>query len=107
MLALAVSLLAVAALGLLALPRGTPGPGRRAALLAAALVLVAASAAGSHAIARTEDRPMLLAATALHQAGAALWVGGLPALLAALRLRPETAGWSGGATPASPPPASR
>ena len=90
-LALAVSLLAVAAIGLLALPRGTPGPGRRAALLGATLVLVAASAAGSHAIARTEDRPLLLAATALHQAGAALWVGGLPALLAALRLRPETA----------------
>jgi putative copper resistance protein D len=53
--------------------------------------VIAASAAGSHAIARTEDRPMLLAATALHQAGAALWLGGLPALLAALRLRPETA----------------
>jgi putative copper resistance protein D len=53
--------------------------------------VIAASAAGSHAIARTEGRPMLLAATALHQAGAALWLGGLPALLAALRLRPETA----------------
>ena len=90
-LALSVALLAVAALGLLALPRGAPPPGRRAALLGAALVVVAASAAGSHAIARTEGRPMLLAATALHQAGAALWLGGLPALLAALRLRPETA----------------
>lgn len=90
-LALSAALLAVAALGLLALPRGAPGPGRRAALLGAALLVVAASAAGSHAIARTEGRPMLLAATALHQAGAALWLGGLPALLAALRLRPETA----------------
>lgn len=90
-LALSVALLAVAALGLLALPRGAPGSGRRAALLGMALAVVAASAAGSHAIARTESRPMLLAATALHQAGAALWIGGLPALLAALRLRPETA----------------
>ena len=90
-LALSAALLAVAALGLLALPRGAPGPGRRAALLGAALVVVAASAAGSHAIARTGGRPMLLAATALHQAGAALWLGGLPALLAALRLQPETA----------------
>jgi copper resistance protein D len=90
-LALAVALLAVAGLGLLALRRGSPGPGRRAALLAAALLVIAASAAGSHAIARTEGRPALLAATALHQAGAALWLGGLPALLAALRLRPETA----------------
>jgi putative copper resistance protein D len=89
--ALAAALLAVAALGLLALPRGAPGPGRRAALLLAALAVIAASAAGSHAIARTEERPMLLAATALHQTGAALWVGGLPSLLAALRLRPETA----------------
>lgn len=90
-LALAAAVLAAAALGLLALPRAAPGPGRRAALLGAALALIAASAAGSHAIARTEDRPMLLAATALHQAGAALWLGGLPALWAALRLRPETA----------------
>ncbi len=90
-LALSAALIGVAALGLLALPRGTPGPNRRAALLGAALVVVCASAAGSHAIARTEGRPMLLAATALHQAGAALWLGGLPALLAALRLRPETA----------------
>lgn len=90
-LALSVALFSVAALGLLAFPRGAPTPGRRAALLGAALAVVAASAAGSHAIARTEGRPMLLAATALHQAGAALWLGGLPALLAALRLRPETA----------------
>ena len=35
---------------------------------------------------------MLLAATALHQAGAALWIGGLPALWAALRLDPVVAG---------------
>jgi putative copper resistance protein D len=46
---------------------------------------------GSHAIARTEDRAMLLAATALHQAGAALWLGGLPCLLAALGLTPASA----------------
>jgi putative copper resistance protein D len=75
----------------LALPGARPGPARIAAMLAAAAALVLAAAAGSHAMARTGDRPLLLAATALHQTGAALWLGGLPALLAALRLDPATA----------------
>lgn len=72
-------------------PGARPEAPRRIALVAAALAVIAASAAGSHAMARTEDRPMLLAATALHQAGAALWLGGLPVLVAALRLDPGTA----------------
>jgi putative copper resistance protein D len=75
----------------LALPGAHPGAARRAGLLLAAAALVLASTATSHAMARTEGRPMLLAATALHQTGAALWLGGLPLLLAALRLDPATA----------------
>lgn len=90
-LAAGAAVIAALALAGLALPRGTPGPARRAALLLGALALLGAATAGSHAVARTEDRAMLLAATALHQAGAALWLGGLPALLAALKLAPETA----------------
>ncbi|MBX9698188.1 MAG: CopD family protein [Acetobacteraceae bacterium] len=68
-----------------------PGGWRRAALLATAAAVILAATASSHAMARTEGRPMLLAATALHATGAALWLGGLPALLATLRLDPATA----------------
>ena len=65
-------------------------PARRLGLLAAAALLLAAAVAGSHAMARTESRGMLMAATFLHQAGAALWIGGLPALWLGFRL-PERA----------------
>jgi len=61
-------------------------PMRRGPLLLVALALLAAAVSGSHAMSRTEDRLPMLAATAVHQAGAALWLGGLPALLMALRL---------------------
>ncbi|MCB4820185.1 CopD family protein [Roseicella aerolata] len=89
--AAALALAAILALLALAAGRGVPGPARRAALLAAALALLAGMMASSHAMARTQDRAMLLAATGLHQLGAALWLGGLPALLASLRLTPGSA----------------
>jgi putative copper resistance protein D len=75
----------------LALPQGPLSAGRRAALLLAAVALLAAATSASHAVAREEGRAGLLAATALHQAGAALWLGGLPALLACLKLPGATA----------------
>lgn len=56
------------------------------AMLLVALGLLVSAVAGSHAMARTEDRLPMLAATFVHQAGAALWLGGLPAFLMALRL---------------------
>ena len=59
----------------LAAPPGVPGPRRRWALLGAAAAVLLAVTFGSHAIARTEERPMLLLATGLHQAGAAFWLG--------------------------------
>jgi len=59
---------------------------RASALLLVAVALLACAVAGSHAMARTEDRLPMLAATFVHQAGAALWLGGLPAFLMALRL---------------------
>ncbi len=90
-LAAAVAALAGLALGALAWPVAPPGRGRRRALLLGALVLLAAATAGSHSVARTGDRAVLMGATALHQAGAALWLGGLPALLAALKLPAATA----------------
>lgn len=75
----ALGVMACAALALLL-------PMRRWPLLAVAAVLLAAAVSGSHAMSRTDDRLPMLAATAIHQAGAALWLGGLPALLLALRL---------------------
>jgi putative copper resistance protein D len=89
----AVAVTAASMLLLLALALGPPppGPARRWGLLAGALALLLGATAGSHAVARTEERTMLLAATALHQLGAALWIGGLPALLASFRLTPASA----------------
>lgn len=79
-------LLAALVVAMLAAPRtAPPPPWRRAALCAASLALLAAAAAGSHAVARPEGRGLLFLATLAHQAGAALWLGGLPPLLGALR----------------------
>ena len=90
-----LDLLAMLVLLALALPREAPGRDRRFALLGAAALVLLAVTFGSHAIARTEGRAMLLAATALHQAGAAFWLGGLPCLIAALRLTPPSARMAG------------
>lgn len=49
--------------------------------LAPAVVIVAASVMTSHSVSRTQDQALLAAATALHQAATAAWVGGLPYLL--------------------------
>jgi putative copper resistance protein D len=53
------------------------GPGAWRALLACALALVGASAVLSHAVARVEDRALLLLLDAAHQVAAAVWIGGL------------------------------
>ncbi|WP_165838927.1 copper resistance D family protein [Roseicella frigidaeris] len=91
MRAAAVTFIATLLIYALALGPDQAGPARRWGLLAAALAVLIGATAGSHAIARTEARPMLLAATGLHQLGAALWIGGLPALLASFRLTPASA----------------
>jgi copper resistance protein D len=57
-------------------------------LLTLALVDLGAGVATSHAAARMEDRGFLLAITALHHAGAAVWIGGLPCFLSAMRRLP-------------------
>ncbi len=49
----------------------------------AAAVLLAATLA-THAAARVQDSALLLGVAALHQFGAALWIGGIPAFLVAL-----------------------
>ena len=85
------ALVAMLALAMLALGGPRPGPGRRAALLVGAAALLLTSSLDSHAIAREHGRVGLLLASALHQAGAGLWLGGLPALYAALALTPAAA----------------
>jgi putative copper resistance protein D len=58
---------------------------RRLPLLCLAALILAASVATSHAMARLDDQALLAAASLLHQLGAALWIGGIPYFLMALR----------------------
>jgi putative copper resistance protein D len=62
----------------------------RVAMVAGVLALVCAAAATSHAAARIDDSGPLLVATAMHQLGAGLWLGGLLCFRLALR-RAESA----------------
>jgi putative copper resistance protein D len=58
-----------------------PGP----VLLLLCGVVLAAALADSHAAARLDGKLAMFAATALHETGAALWLGGLPCFALALR----------------------
>ncbi len=60
-------------------------------LLALAIIDLAAGVATSHAAARVEERGLLIAVTALHHVGAAVWIGGLPCFLSAMRRLPAGA----------------
>ena len=62
-------------------PRQAPWP----VLLALVAVILAAAVMTTHAFARLEDRRILLAASFLHILGAAIWIGGIPAFIMALR----------------------
>lgn len=57
-----------------------------------ALVDLGTGIVTSHAAARLDDQALLLATTALHHVGAAIWIGGLPAFLYALNVVPQGAG---------------
>src|SRR6184192_2035544 len=57
-------------------------------LLLPAAAVVASSVMTSHSMARLEYRAPLVAFTALHQAATAVWLGGLPYLLIAIRRAP-------------------
>ncbi len=87
-----VARIAAAAVLVLALLRsGAEAP--RAVLLGAGAVILAAATLLTHAAARLEDRPLLLLAAALHQAGAAIWIGGLPSFVLALARCQDGAAW--------------
>src|SRR5262245_55378564 len=57
-------------------------------LLVLGLIDLATGVATSHAMARIDDRALLIAITALHHLGAAVWIGGLPCFLSAMRRLP-------------------
>lgn len=64
-----------------------------ALLIAVAAVEIAAATLTTHAIARLDHRPLLAMAAALHQIGAAIWIGGLPCFVMALARVHDGARW--------------
>ncbi|HEX9446716.1 MAG TPA: copper resistance protein, partial [Dongiaceae bacterium] len=70
-----------------------PRPAQRIGLLLACLVELIAATLTTHAAARLDDRGILLAAAALHQFGAAIWIGGIPSFILALKLVHDGIAW--------------
>jgi len=56
-------------------------------------VILVAATLTTHAAARLDDRAPLLAAAFLHQAGAAIWIGGIPSFVAALAWVDDGLAW--------------
>jgi putative copper resistance protein D len=79
-----------AALTIAALCRWAPA---RGALALAGLAVIIGSTLTSHAVARLDDRLPLALVSALHQIGAAMWIGGLPCFVAALALCRDGRAW--------------
>lgn len=79
-----VKMAAAAALALLLLRgRRADQPGAWPLLLLGAIIIAAATAT-THAAARLQHGPILLAASFLHILGAAIWIGGIPCFVMAL-----------------------
>jgi copper resistance protein D len=70
---------------------GTAAP--RIPVLLLALIELVAATMTTHAAARLDDRGVLLAASFLHQLGAAIWIGGIPAFVSALDTVHDRLGW--------------
>jgi copper resistance protein D len=75
----------IAALLLVLFARPPLGTGRAVGASVAAVAMILAAAAVSHAMSRPEQRGLLLLANALHQAAACIWIGGIPYLVLALK----------------------
>lgn len=80
---------AAAALLCVCLLRRAPAP----VLLALGVVELAAATLTTHAAARMEQGGLLLAVEALHQLGAAIWIGGIPCFVMALSRVHEAGAW--------------
>lgn len=79
-------LLKLAAASALAVSLFRARPPGAVILLLPCLVILAAAVMTVHAVARMADAGLLSVATGLHLLGAAIWIGGLPAFVAALGL---------------------
>ena len=87
-------MLKIAASGVLAwllFRRGHEAPGT--VLLGLCGVVLVAATLTTHAAARLDNRVPLLAAAFLHQAGAAIWIGGIPSFIAALAWVDDGSAW--------------
>lgn len=89
-IAAGVKVLAAAALAATVWLRSPASTSTRIALAVEGTLFLCAGLAGSHAVARLGDNGVLLLATAAHELGSALWLGGLPCFWLVLR-RAETA----------------
>jgi copper resistance protein D len=91
-LAQACSALCALALLLLAwLPQNTLRAWVQVAMLTAAVGLLGAAVALSHAVSRMDHRAVLTAFTALHHLGSAAWIGAMPFLLITLKRTDDVA----------------
>jgi putative copper resistance protein D len=79
----------VAALLMAGLLTGSRDKAPASVLIGLGLVVLAAAALTTHAAARLDGRSLLLGVEILHQAGAALWIGGIPSFVVALGLLHE------------------
>lgn len=79
-------------IALLLTPRTLARPATRAMLLLVGLVELAAATLTTHAYARLEDNALLMAIEALHQFGAAIWIGAIPSFVLVLRHLQDTHG---------------
>ena len=75
----------IAAATLLAVALFQARPPGALPLIVLSAVILAAAVLTTHAAARLDHGPILLAAGTLHMLGAALWIGGIPAFIVALR----------------------
>ncbi|MBU6497914.1 MAG: CopD family protein [Rhodospirillales bacterium] len=85
-----VKIVAAALIGLLLVSR-KPVPA--VLLLAAGAVELLAATLTTHAAARLDNRLTLLAVAFIHQLGAAIWIGGIPAFIAALARVEDGQSW--------------
>ena len=77
-------IMAMTALALAVTARMQANPVQAPSLALLALLVLGASVMSSHAFARVDSREYYIFADALHQAGASLWIGGIPFMLLAL-----------------------